>query len=297
MRARRPPAARRDVGDPVHRWPDPKGTAAPGDEGSGARPFAVSDLVPERPAARERGRHLHDRPERGNRRRRRADPRARAVGAPVPDRLRHRLDPARQRGARGSATGAPRRCGGWCPGETERCGCLARGPATAAAKIAWAPLMRVWIDMTASAHPLVFRPLVALLEARGDEVEITARDYAQTLQLIEQHGMTATPIGHHGGRSRLGKARQLSSRLGALRTLRARARLRHRARPRLARADDHGAPARDPERDDVRLRVGVAAAPARLPRRDEGRRARLDPGRAARPLRRGAAEAAPATRG
>src|SRR5277367_4863280 len=71
--------------------------------------------------------------------------------------------------------------------------------------------------MTASAHPLVFRPLVALLEARGDEVEITARDYAQTLQLIEQHGMTATTIGHHGGRSRLGKARQLSSRLGALR--------------------------------------------------------------------------------
>jgi predicted glycosyltransferase len=76
--------------------------------------------------------------------------------------------------------------------------------------------MRVWIDMTASAHPLVFQPLVGLLEARGDHVEITARDYAQTLQLIEQHGMTATPIGHHGGRSRAGKARQLTSRLSAL---------------------------------------------------------------------------------
>ena len=45
--------------------------------------------------------------------------------------------------------------------------------------------MRVWIDMTASAHPLVFRPLVELLQARGDEVEITSRQYAQTLQLIE----------------------------------------------------------------------------------------------------------------
>jgi predicted glycosyltransferase len=76
--------------------------------------------------------------------------------------------------------------------------------------------LRVWIDMTASAHPLVFRPLVALLEARGDEVEITSREYAQTLQLIEQHGMQATVIGHHGGRSRLGKARQLTSRLHAL---------------------------------------------------------------------------------
>jgi predicted glycosyltransferase len=77
--------------------------------------------------------------------------------------------------------------------------------------------MRVWVDMTASAHPLVFRPLVELLRARGDEVEITARDYAQTLQLIEQHGMTATVIGHHGGRSRLGKARQMRSRLHGLR--------------------------------------------------------------------------------
>ena len=78
--------------------------------------------------------------------------------------------------------------------------------------------MKVWIDMTASAHPLVFRPLVALLRARGHEVEITARDYAQTLQLIEQHDMSATVIGHHGGRSRLGKARQMSARLRALRS-------------------------------------------------------------------------------
>jgi predicted glycosyltransferase len=77
--------------------------------------------------------------------------------------------------------------------------------------------MRIWIDMTASAHPLVFRPLVQILRAQGHEVDITARDYAQTLQLIEQHGMTATVIGHHGGRSRIGKARQLTSRLRGLR--------------------------------------------------------------------------------
>src|SRR5262249_54651268 len=77
--------------------------------------------------------------------------------------------------------------------------------------------MRVWIDMTASAHPLVFRPLVALLETQGHEVEITAREYAQTLQLIESHGMTATVIGHHGGRASAGKARQMRARLRALR--------------------------------------------------------------------------------
>ena len=44
--------------------------------------------------------------------------------------------------------------------------------------------MRIWIDITAPAHVLVFRPLIALLRGRGDEVEITSRDYAQTIQLL-----------------------------------------------------------------------------------------------------------------
>jgi uncharacterized protein len=77
--------------------------------------------------------------------------------------------------------------------------------------------MRVWIDMTASAHVLVFRPLIKLLREQGDEVEITAREYAQTLELLELHGLEATVLGRHGGRSRLGKARALSSRLRELR--------------------------------------------------------------------------------
>jgi uncharacterized protein len=77
--------------------------------------------------------------------------------------------------------------------------------------------VRVWLDMTASAHVLVFRPLIEILRARGDEVEITAREYAQTLQLLELHGLEAEVIGRHGGRSRTGKARALWSRLRALR--------------------------------------------------------------------------------
>jgi uncharacterized protein len=76
--------------------------------------------------------------------------------------------------------------------------------------------MRVWIDMTASAHVLVFRPLVEIMRGRGDEVEITAREYAQTLQLLELHGLSAEVIGRHGGRSRVQKARQMAHRLGAL---------------------------------------------------------------------------------
>jgi predicted glycosyltransferase len=77
--------------------------------------------------------------------------------------------------------------------------------------------VRVWIDITAPAHVLVFRPLIGLLRGRGDELEVTARDYAQTLQLLELHGIKADVLGRHGGRSRLGKARSLLSRLRALR--------------------------------------------------------------------------------
>ncbi|HUP33446.1 MAG TPA: DUF354 domain-containing protein [Gaiellaceae bacterium] len=77
--------------------------------------------------------------------------------------------------------------------------------------------MQVWIDITASAHVLVFRPLVALLREGGAEVEITSREYGQTRQLLELHGLEATVLGHHGGRSALGKARQLAGRLAGLR--------------------------------------------------------------------------------
>ncbi len=71
--------------------------------------------------------------------------------------------------------------------------------------------------MTASAHVLVFRPLIGLLRERGAEVEVTARDYAQTLQLLELHGIDADVIGKHGGRSRVGKLRAMRARLKALR--------------------------------------------------------------------------------
>jgi uncharacterized protein len=77
--------------------------------------------------------------------------------------------------------------------------------------------VRVWIDITAPAHVLVFRPLVEIMRSRGDEVAITARDYAQTLELLELHGLEADAVmGRHAGRSRLQKARQMTSRLGDL---------------------------------------------------------------------------------
>src|SRR5207302_4329777 len=69
--------------------------------------------------------------------------------------------------------------------------------------------------------------------------------------------------------------------------------VRRRPRARVARAHDDGAPAGNPELDDLRLRVRLAPASARVPRRYPCRRAGLDPARPPRPLRRRAAEAPP----
>ena len=76
--------------------------------------------------------------------------------------------------------------------------------------------MRVWIDITNSPHVLVFRPLIALLRERGADVEVTSRDYAQTVQLLKLHGIDAEILGAHGGRGRLGKTEAMFSRLRAL---------------------------------------------------------------------------------
>jgi uncharacterized protein len=76
--------------------------------------------------------------------------------------------------------------------------------------------VRVWIDVTAPAHVLVFRPLVQLLRERGDEVEITARDFSQNLGLLRLHGLEAEVIGRHGGRSAVGKLSTMVTRLAEL---------------------------------------------------------------------------------
>ena len=78
--------------------------------------------------------------------------------------------------------------------------------------------MKVWIDMTNSPHVPFFRPLVALLEQRGHEVRVSARDFAQTLELLDaaaiEHDVVGPP---HGGAGRVGKVRAMGSRVRALR--------------------------------------------------------------------------------
>ena len=152
--------------------------------------------------------------------------------------------------------------------------------------------MRVWIDITNSPHVLFFRPLIRLLQEDGHEVAVTAREYAQTLELLELHGIAHEVVGpRHGGAGAAGKARALAGRLTALRRFAKGRRFDRRPRPRLARAHADRPQPRDPERDGARLRVRLAPAPPRAPRRDSRRLSRRGPGGAARALRSKAAEA------
>jgi len=114
--------------------------------------------------------------------------------------------------------------------------------------------MRVWIDLTNSPHVLVMRPVIERLRADGHDVRVTARDFAQTIELCERLGVEHTQIGHHRGGRMGAKAVGLASRSAAL--------------VRWARAQEHGA--HPPGRFDIALGHGsndvtIAAAVLRIP--------------------------------
>ncbi len=76
--------------------------------------------------------------------------------------------------------------------------------------------MRIWIDLTNSPHVLVMRPVIDKLRERGHDIEVTARDFAQTLDLCERFGIAHTAIGRHRGGRVGAKARGLAERSLAL---------------------------------------------------------------------------------
>ena len=76
--------------------------------------------------------------------------------------------------------------------------------------------MRVWVDLTNSPHPLVLRPVVAALREEGHEVTVSARDFAQTVELAQRLGLDPTVIGRHAGAGLGAKARGLAARSLAL---------------------------------------------------------------------------------
>ena len=78
--------------------------------------------------------------------------------------------------------------------------------------------MRIWIDLANSPHVPFFAALREEFRARGHEVEVTAREFAQTIELAEATDLAPVVIGGHGGRELAGKAGNLFGRARALRS-------------------------------------------------------------------------------
>jgi uncharacterized protein len=77
--------------------------------------------------------------------------------------------------------------------------------------------MRIWVDMSAPAHVLVLRPIIERFRQAGHEVEVTSREYTQTQELLDLHGIEHNPIGRHGGASRARKLVRLIHRTSRMR--------------------------------------------------------------------------------
>ncbi len=62
----------------------------------------------------------------------------------------------------------------------------------------------------------MLRPLIERFEARGHEVTVTAREYGQTLGVLDRLGIPYTAVGAHGGASAFGKGQALVGRSARL---------------------------------------------------------------------------------
>jgi predicted glycosyltransferase len=76
--------------------------------------------------------------------------------------------------------------------------------------------MLLWIDLANSPHVPFFRALAGEFEARGHKTRVTAREFAQTIELAEGAGLHPEVVGGHGGGRLSGKAGNLVGRAWAL---------------------------------------------------------------------------------
>lgn len=76
--------------------------------------------------------------------------------------------------------------------------------------------MRLWIDLANSPHVPFFKALARRFTAEGHEIEITAREFAETIPLAQAAGFSAHVVGVHGGRAVSAKAGTLMNRAWAL---------------------------------------------------------------------------------
>ncbi len=76
--------------------------------------------------------------------------------------------------------------------------------------------MRLWIDLANSPHVPFFKALTKRFVSQGHAIEVTAREFAETVPLAQAAGFSPEVVGVHGGRAVSKKAGSIGSRAWAL---------------------------------------------------------------------------------
>ena len=64
---------------------------------------------------------------------------------------------------------------------------------------------KIWIDCDNSPHVLFFKPIIQELKNRGYGINVTARDYSQTVPLLQKFSIEHKVIGRHYGKKKMAK--------------------------------------------------------------------------------------------
>jgi len=72
--------------------------------------------------------------------------------------------------------------------------------------------MKIWIDITNTPHVSVLMPIIRELE-KNHELIITARDFSETLSLLEKNGIVPIRLGEYMGKGKVKKAFGMVARL------------------------------------------------------------------------------------
>ncbi len=76
--------------------------------------------------------------------------------------------------------------------------------------------MNIWIDIDNAPHVLVLYPIIKELEAQGHKITITARDFGQTIPLLELYNLQYFAFGRHPGSNKIKKVFSLLIRSASL---------------------------------------------------------------------------------
>ena len=76
--------------------------------------------------------------------------------------------------------------------------------------------MKIWIDLENTPHVNLFMPVVNMLEGQGHAVVLTARDCAQTTQLLDHAHVSYLRYGRHATGGRFSKIAAVLARAAML---------------------------------------------------------------------------------